>query len=224
MSAPSRQPLAPPSSARARRAAPPRDQSTSTFTEILERLLSATPGAQAVALVDFEGETVDYAGRLDTFDLKIAAAHWQIVLAETVETPGLGAIRQITLRARSRGYVVRRVDKSYAVLLVLHRRASFAVSERALIEVQARLSIEAGCEGPSPDTCWYSVEIEPEPRDRLRPSKMRVAGTWHPVEVMGTVRGLASREKGFRVRLPSGLEMMLVRERFGGWFADERID
>jgi hypothetical protein len=224
MSAPSRQPLPPPASARARRIAPPRDQSTSTFTEILERLLTATPGAEAVALVDFEGETVDYAGRLDTFDLKIAAAHWQIVLAETAETPAIGAIRQITLRARGRGYVARRVDESYAVLVVLHRRAAFAVSERALIEVQARLSIEAGWTAPSPESCWYHVAVEPEPHDRTRPSRMRVDGRWHPVEVMGTVCGLAPRERGFRIRLPSGAEMTLVRERLGGWFADERID
>jgi hypothetical protein len=224
MSAPSRQPVVPPPSARARRAAPPRDQSTSTFTEILERLLAATPGAAAVALVDFEGETVDYAGRLATFDIKIAAAIWQIVIAETAETPAMGSIRQFTMRARSRGYVVRRVQENYAVLIVLHRRAAFAVSDRALIEVQARLSVEAGWDAPSPELCWYRVAVEPEARDRTRPSKMRVGGTWHAVDVMGSVRGLAAREKGFRIRLPSGAEMMLVRERLGGWYADERID
>jgi hypothetical protein len=222
MSAPSRGQLTPPP--RPRRVAPPRDQSKSTFTEILERLLAATPGAEAVALVDFEGETVDYTGRLDTFDLKIAAAHWQIVLAETAETPAIGAIRQITLRARGRGYVVRRVQENYAVLIILHRRAAFAVSERALIEVQARLSVEAGWTGPSPESCWYRVAVEPDPHDRTRPSKMRVAGSFHPIEIMGSVRGLAPREKGFRIRLSSGAEMMLVRERLGGWFADERID
>jgi hypothetical protein len=224
MSAPSRQPTATPQSARARRVAPPRDQSTSTFTEILERLLAATPGALAVALVDFEGETVDYAGRLATFDIKIAAAIWQIVIAETAETPAMGSIRQFNLRAGSRGYVVRRVQENYAVLIVLHRRAAFAVSDRALIEVQARLSVEAGWTAPSPELCWYRVDVEPEPRDRTRPLKMRVADTWHPVDVMGSVRGLAAREKGFRIRLPSGAEMMLVRERLGGWYADERVD
>ena len=29
--------------------------------------------------------------------------------------------------------------------------------------------------------------------------------------------------RGFRVRLPNGAEMMLVRERLGRWFADEPI-
>ncbi len=61
---------------------PPRDQETTSFTDILRRLLRATSGARAAALVDFEGETVDYAGVLDPFELRIAAAHWQIVLAQ----------------------------------------------------------------------------------------------------------------------------------------------
>ena len=225
MSAPSHQPpVTPPQSGRTLRAAPPRDQATSTFTEILERLIAATPGAVAAALVDAEGETVDYAGRLDTFDLKIAAAHWQIVLFEITDTPTIGVIRRITLRARSRGYVLRRMQDGYAVLIVLHPRASFAVSERALIEVEARLAVEAGWTPPDPESCWYSVAVQPEGRDRTRPSKMRVDGAWHHVDVMGIVRGLSPREKGFRIRLPSGAEMMLVRERLGRWFADERID
>ena len=42
--------------------APERDQGRSTFTEILEHLLDATPGAVAAVLVDHDGETVDYAG------------------------------------------------------------------------------------------------------------------------------------------------------------------
>jgi hypothetical protein len=41
---------------------------------------------------------------------------------------------------------------------------------------------------------------------------------------MGAVMGLGPREKGFRVRLPSGAEMMLVRERLGQWFADEHVE
>jgi hypothetical protein len=41
---------------------------------------------------------------------------------------------------------------------------------------------------------------------------------------MGQMVGLRPREKGFRVRLPSGAEMLLVRERLGRWFADERVE
>jgi hypothetical protein len=37
------------------------------------------------------------------------------------------------------------------------------------------------------------------------------------------VMGLRDRERGYMVRLPSGVEMMLVRERSGLWFCDEPI-
>jgi hypothetical protein len=36
--------------------------------------------------------------------------------------------------------------------------------------------------------------------------------------------GLKAHEVGFRVRLPSGAELMLIRERMGLWFADEHLD
>jgi len=206
-----------------RRSAPARDQEPSTFTLILERLIAATPGAEGAVLVDFEGETVDYAGYIDTFDLKVAAAHWQIVLAETADTPQMGSIQQITLRARARSYVVRRIHESYAIVVVLRPHAAFAVSERALQEAKSRISHEAGWPTSQDTARWFCVEVQTEPRDRKRPLRLRVSNGWQPVEVMGAVVGLKPKERGFRVRLPSGAEMMLVRERLGRWFADEHI-
>src|SRR5262245_15824785 len=139
---------------------PPRDQEPSTFTVILERLLAATPGSFAAVLVDAEGETVDYAGGFDPFELKVAAAHWQIVLSEVgAEAPKLGEVRQLTVRARQRSYLVRRVQENYAVVVVLHRHAAFAVSERALAEADARLSREAGWAEPRAQSRWFGVEV-----------------------------------------------------------------
>ncbi|MFO0755236.1 MAG: roadblock/LC7 domain-containing protein [Byssovorax sp.] len=209
---------------RKKKAPPPRDQAASTFTAILQRLLDATPAARGVALVDFEGETVDYAGKVDPFELKIAAATWLITLTEVREARRLGEIRQIVVRARRAAYLMRRIEESYAVVMVLHRRAAFVVSERALEEAQVKLSIEAGFLVPKYAIRWFSVEVKTEPRDRRRPAAVRVAGGFQPVEVMGAVMGLGPREKGFRVRLPSGAEMMLVRERLGQWFADEHVE
>jgi hypothetical protein len=206
--------------------APPRDQAPSTFTTILERLLAATPGSLGAALVDGEGETVDYAGRVEPFELKVAAAHWQIALGEIHEAaPMIGAVRQITMRARGRSYLVRPIQERYAVVVVLHRHAAFAVSERALQELDARLSREAGWPVPPSASRWFGVEVETgrRGRDRKRPLRLRVANRWQPVEVVGAVVGLAPRERGFLVRLPSGAEMLLVRERLGRWYADEHV-
>jgi hypothetical protein len=209
-------------------AAPPRDQVSSPFTRVLERLVAVTPGALAAALVDFEGETEDYAGRLDPFELKITAAHWLIVLSESAEageSSALGPIERLTVRARGRAYYVRRLEENYAVVLVLLPRAAFAVSERAMQEAIAGLSAEAGWPLPRDATRWFWVEVEADrPGRAARPKRLKVGGTFQPVEVMGAVMGLAPREHGFRVRLPSGAEMMLVRERLGRWFSDEHVE
>jgi hypothetical protein len=205
--------------------APARDQATSPFTRVLERLVAVTPGAIAAALVDFEGETVDYAGRLEPFEVKITAAHWLIVLSETAEAVRIGPIERLTVRAHGRAYYVRRLAENYAVVLALHPRAAFAVSERAMQEAIAGLSAEAGWPLPHDATRWFWVEVEAEHQGRaVRPKRLKVGGSFQPVEVMGAVVGLAAREKGFRVRLPSGAEMMLVRERLGRWFSDEHVE
>jgi hypothetical protein len=209
-------------SSRTARARGKRDQDPSTFTVILERLVRSIAGAQAAALVDAEGETVDYAGFIDPFETKVAAAHWQIAMHEIGDC--LGGIRQITVRARGKSYLVRQIHTEYKIVLILHRRAGFAASERALQEAHVRLCIEAGFPPPPRALRWFGVDVEPEPKDRSRPARLRVASHWQPVEVMGSVVGLARREKGFRVRLPNGAEMLLVRERLGQWFADEHVE
>jgi len=211
-------------SRRPRPAPPPRDQDASTFTRILERLLAATPSAKGAALVDAEGETVDYAGHLDPFDLKIAAAHWQIVLGEFRETQHLSEPRQITVRARGRGYIVRQLPEGYALVVVLHPYAAFSTSERMLEEIERALYAEVGWPQPSGTAKWFRVEVETLPPEHKRPKRLRAAGKWHPVEVMGAMVGLRPREKGFRVRLPNGAEMLLVRECRGRWFADEHVE
>jgi hypothetical protein len=218
--------MSPPQPPRSRKdPVPARDQATSTFTRVLERLVAVTPGAQGAALVDFEGETVDYAGRLDPFELKITAAHWLIVLSETDETVWVGPIQRLTVRAGGRSYYVRRLEENYAVVLILHPRAAFAVSERAMQQAIAGLSAEAGWPLPHDATRWFGVDVESERHGRaVRPKRLKVAGTFQPVEVMGAVVGLAPRERGFRVRLQSGAEMMLVRERLGRWFSDEHVE
>ncbi|AKT41856.1 roadblock/LC7 domain-containing protein [Chondromyces crocatus] len=206
-----------------RDASPPRDQARSPFTAILEQLVASTPGARGAALVDFEGETVDYAGGVDPYELKVAAAHWLIVLTEISDSP-LGPLRQFIVRARSHSYIIRQLQPGYAIVLLLHPRAAFSVSDRALLDADARICLEAGWQQPRTSSRWYGVDVE---MDRGRPARLRGTrgeGDWQPVEVMGFMLGLRPREQGFRIRLHNGAEMLLVRERLGHWFADERVD
>lgn len=207
-------------SSRRRAHRPPRDQAASPFTSILERLVVSTPGARGAALVDFEGETVDYAGHIDPFELKVAAATWQIVLYE-LEATAFAGPTQVTVRARRSSYVLRRVNHEYAIVLILHARAAFAVSERALVEAEAALAHEAGLPRKNRHT-WFGVTVRVAAEHR--PVELCIAGTWEPIEVMGAVVGLRARERGYRVRLLSGAELMLIRERSGQWFSDEPIN
>lgn len=209
-----------PRSSRRRTQSPQRDQAASSFTAILDRLVRSTPGARGAALVDFEGETVDYAGHIDPFELKVAAATWQIVLFELEQT-ALAGPTQVTVRAMRSSYVLRRLNHEYAIVLVLHARAAFAVSERALVEAEAALAHEAGLARKNRHT-WFGVAVRAAAEHR--PVELCVAGTWEPIEVMGAVVGLHARERGYRVRLLSGAETMLVRERSGLWFSDEPIN
>jgi hypothetical protein len=210
---------------RRRAPSPARDQDVTPFTPILQRLVDATPGGQAAALVDYEGETVDYVGDVDTFELKVSAAHWQLVFSEMSETSFFNQTRQIVVRARGRGYVLRRLPSNYVLLLIVYPHAAFSASQRTLEEAEARLRAEAGWPRPAYSSPpWFRVDVETPPHDRCRPIRLRAANGWQPVEVMGCMVGLKPREKGFRVRLPSGAEMLLVRERPGRWFADEHFD
>lgn len=199
-----------------------RDQDATIFSQILRRLLRNAPSARGAVLVDFEGETVDYAGEIDPFELRVAAAHWQIVLAQ-LQPPGIFGARQIVVRTNKRGYIVRRIHGTYALVLVLHRRAAFAVSQRALCEADALLCAEAGW--PLPNVAyWFGLEVESDPRDRTRPVRMRVGGNWYDLDVIGCVVGLSPRERGYRVRLSCGVEVTVIRESGGRWFTDEHIE
>jgi hypothetical protein len=238
-----------PDSVEIRRAAKQRDQQEEgPLTQILHALLDATPLALGASLVDSLGETVDYSGAIDPFDVKVAAAHLQIILTELRAIGPLSELVEFRIHARRRAYLLRVLDAEYSLLVVLHRHAAFAVSPRALDEAATHLAIEAGLEHRKV-ALWHRVAVETTSARRpirLRPFGQNVPerrviakskpddffgvapapadpSTWSDVEVIGTIAGLATRERGYRVRLANGAEMNLVRERHGVWFVDERV-
>ena len=108
-----------------------RDMDTTPFTPILVELLTRVPGAYAAALVDAEGECVDYAGKGTPFDTKIAAAELRVLLSQLQDAANVGAVRWLVLRGERRTVVARGLADSYALVTLLRRRACFTASQRA---------------------------------------------------------------------------------------------
>jgi hypothetical protein len=206
-----------------------RDQRASAFAAVLMRLCDAV-FAVGAALVDAEGETVDYAGAIDPFDIKIAAAEWAIVLSalKGSRAPVLAATEELLVRAATKSYYVHLLGDGYALVLELPRR-SFDVSRRAVAETLREIAAESGL--PLPKAVvrdrehWSRVDVRcTKKHEGRRPTAIWMNGTWHEVEILGRWNGDArGREWGFRARLPNGAEITLVRERLGRWYVEGLI-
>jgi predicted regulator of Ras-like GTPase activity (Roadblock/LC7/MglB family) len=201
-----------------------RDQDRSSFSDILESLLAAAPGVLGAALVDQDGETVDYAGEVPPFDIRVAAAHFRIILDQVANDgrTAFGTPREIAVRADRRTFIVRQLAEGYA-LVVLFARRGLVLSARAIERIERELSLEAGWDHPPVRRpSWHPIEVETAGKNRRRPLRVRAGSRWEPVEVIGRVVG-PTRDRGYRVALQSGAELTLVREPQGSWYSDEPI-
>jgi hypothetical protein len=207
------------------RAAIDRDQEASPFSAILWRLCEGC-SARAAALVDREGETVDYAGRASPYEIRVAAAELRLVLSFThsSQVPGFAEVHEIRVRTGRRSYAIIGLGDGYAIVLELERH-SFCVSPRAVQQATRELESEAGIATvlrPG-GARWSRVEVRPSSSDKRRPDAVLLDGAWSAVTVLGRYRSadLARRERGYLARLASGAEFSLVREPLGFWFADD---
>lgn len=193
----------------------PRDQAESAFASILADLVERVPGARAAALVDVDGETVDYASRSEPFEVRLAAAHLRIVLREL---QGMyGDTCALSVRASTRSYLAKALPQGYALVLVLTCGAATAASGRALPVCAQRLAAEAGWQAAP--LVWHPLEVRTD--DRGRPLSLAAGRPDRPVEILGSIaRGLSRFERGWRVRLGPG-EATIVREPSGHWYTDE---
>jgi len=209
-----------------RRRSADRDQSVSPFSAILSRLCEST-GALAAALVDAEGETVDYAGVLAPYEIKVVAAEWRIVLAVVHEARirGFRHVTNLSVRAKRSSYLIESMPDGYAIAMRLPRHC-FAVSRRALSEAIRDLGREAGITVPEAraGVHWARVRIRTSsaPGASRRPESIWVGDKWSPITILGRyqARDLSRSELGYLARLASGAEVFLVREPLGRWFMD----
>ncbi|HEY8945905.1 MAG TPA: hypothetical protein VIM73_16670 [Polyangiaceae bacterium] len=207
-----------------------RDQGLSVFSPILSRLCEAS-GALAAALVDGEGETVDYAGCVDPYDLRVAAAEWRLVLAlahavarDTAR--GWAHAHEIVVRAQGKSFALRALTDGYALVVVLPRRA-FRMSQRALAAAVEELRVEAGlCSlAPSDRLRWSNVEVRTAAKDPRRPDAVWHEGVWQSISILGRLDAgqLGRSEVGFLARAANGRELLLVREPVDHWFAADPL-
>jgi hypothetical protein len=200
-----------------------RDQHASAFSASLLRLCDAV-GASGAAIVDNEGETVDYAGTVDPFDIKVAAAEWAVVFTrlKSCRLPLLKSASELRIRAARKSYIVRALADDYALVLQLVAH-SFAVSTRGLNEAIREVSFEAGLSVPlvaHGKEQWVRVDVRCESRASRRPVSIWVNGAWLPVEVLGHWMDKGSRDLGYRTRVDARVELTLIREPLGRWYAE----
>ncbi len=196
----------------------PRDQAESAFASILAALVARVPGARAAALVDRGGETVDYAGRGDPYALRVAAAHFRLVLDEALSQPSLVGARTLVVRAARASFVVRSLPDGYALVLCMSRGAGFRGLGRAIPAFTRRLAQEAGW--ALEPTGWHAVDVLTD--ERLSPCAVIIQAREVLLEILGRFRAaLPEHERAWRVRLQTGIELTLVRESGGFWYADE---
>ncbi len=202
----------------------PRDTDATPFTTILEALIERVSGAFAAAIVDSQGETVDYAGCGEPFDLRVAAAHVQIILAGIDRFAALGEPRWVVIRGARKSVAASVLPDGYVLMLLLRPRAAFTISTRALKVCTRALAEEAGwtnlAKGDgAKQRSWFEVVVDTDRRGRpTHVGTKKVA-----VEVLGAVMGLSVRERGFRVRTAEGGELTLVREPKQRRYADEPV-
>jgi hypothetical protein len=204
------------------RPAHPRDTDATAFTFILTELISRIPGAHSAALVDGDGESVDYTGRAAPFDVKVAAAHFRIVIDETRASDSFRSLQTLVVRGAMKSFLVRVLPDDYAVVVLLGKRAGFSAM-RAFDVCERALVAEAGLT-PRALPPWTVVLVDCDAR--RRPARVTAPGgsRGYRVEVLGSIPGLPHRDRAFRVRLETGAEVLLVRERSGTWYSEEPID
>ncbi|HET9954780.1 MAG TPA: hypothetical protein VFQ61_09760 [Polyangiaceae bacterium] len=200
-----------------------RDQAPSSFAPTLGRLCSSA-GVVGAALVDADGEAVDYAGRVDSFDIRVSAAEWRIILARLGRSsfgPWRGT-HQLMVRGVNKSFGAVLLPEGYALVVQLLPRC-FRVSPRALSEAVREICENAGLELPQNAAGqWRRVQVNESPAPQRRPESVWVNRKWLPVEVLGrwVDPELLPNEIGYRVRLLGGEEITLVREPLAQWFAD----
>lgn len=195
----------------------PRDLAPTGFTAILEALVQGLPEALCAVFVDGEGETIDYASRIDPFDARIVGAEAAIPLSRAralARLTELGDILELRIDGARRTLLARHVtDDCTLVLVVDEPSVRVAAVERCAQAAQA-LCIESGHPLPGALRVLRAVERQ-HGVERAMPRAFIDGGARRTVSaVLGVQRGPA--HDTFLVRTDAGEELVVEHEHATG--------
>jgi len=96
------------------------------FKRMLTSLVESVPGGSGAILADWEGEAVEQFTQGDTFEMKVTAAHWGILLTRLKglhEKYDAGQVRQSVITTDEQHVIVGAVGEDYALVMTMTRDA-----------------------------------------------------------------------------------------------------
>ena len=187
------------------------------FRPLLEAYLARLPGADAVALVDCEGECVDQAGAVDDYELRIFAATLNVVAEAARLRAGDNWTRIVVGLPRTSFHLV---QLAHAYCIVSRRtRAAFGFATPcADAAAISAISTEAGWKNSRDE--WYPACVAIDSSGA--PTAVGAANPQAAL-ILGRQPVFDASSARFLVRLATGQELQVAREGFRHWYVDQKI-
>ena len=115
------------------------------FKTVLNRLINDVPGALGAIIVDWEGEAVDQASHIDSYDIKVIGAHNGIILSglrDALARHEGGVLEEVVIKTDRQQTLVAPLSDDYLLLLELNAAALTARASRAVRACVATLRDE----------------------------------------------------------------------------------
>jgi hypothetical protein len=203
---------------------PARDMDASPFSRILGEFLTLHRGVTGAALVDHDGETVDYSGKIEAYDLRVLGAVMQVTeraIGEAVAERA-GPLRAFAFGSPSKVFIYCTLQDGYGLALQGPPDCVFEPDSKAVRYVAHLLSLEAGWASSAPMGLWHRAAVELDAAKK--PCKLhQVHDTPGEgalgLDVLGTF--LDGEDWGARIRLSNGAECNIAQDIDGVWYVDE---
>jgi predicted regulator of Ras-like GTPase activity (Roadblock/LC7/MglB family) len=94
------------------------------FEEMLQRLVTAVPGATGAILADWEGESVAHYSLSDEYELKVIAAHKGIIMArmrEIHDQLAPGEMNEAVISTETHHLISGAINREYSLVMTMER-------------------------------------------------------------------------------------------------------